>query len=142
MNLLKLAMPAICLLLSACVSDTEDNTAQTDADALNKAAAAQAKAKHDLAESLTGGMLSGAVGKRMDDSDKTQFVQAVSSGKVTEWRNAHTGAQFAVQPAPSHTRRHGENCRDFTIKAIVDGKRQKIYGSACQNNGTWQAMEN
>lgn len=142
MNFYKqLAVPAICLILSACVSDTEDNSAETDAAAVNHAAA-QLKSRQDAAESLTGGLLNGAIGKRMDNTDKTQFVQAVSGGKVTEWRNAHTGAQFAVHPAPGRKGPRGGSCRDFTIKAIVDGKRQKIYGSACQNNGVWRALAN
>jgi surface antigen len=91
---------------------------------------------------LLGGMLGGSVGRSMDQTDRMRAAQALETTPTNQpygWRNPDTGSNYDVVPTRTYSGNSGQPCRDFTTQAVIDGRRQSIYGSACrQPDGTWQ----
>jgi len=95
-----------------------------------------------VAGTLAGGILGKNIGKKMDEADRLKAAQALEkapTGQATAWRNPDSGAQYSVTPTRTFTEK-GEPCRDFTIDATVDGKAEKVNGTACrQADGSWKS---
>jgi len=88
-----------------------------------------------------GAILGGRIGKYMDKQDRLEMQHALETapaGKVVAWRNPDNGNQYRVQP----TRTYYDNnqpCREYTTRAVVAGKTQTVYGTACrQADGSWK----
>ena len=96
-----------------------------------------------LIGAAVGGMLGYIVGNEMDKFDKRQLNQAYEftpSGKTTSWQNPDSGNVYQVTPQPAYT--HPNNpqrpCRQAEILAVIDGKTEKTYTTACRNDaGQW-----
>ncbi len=93
---------------------------------------------------LLGALLGGAVGRSMDTTDRLQAQRALEnspSGEPVKWYNPDNNAQYEVTPTRTYYR--GEQpCREFTTVAVIDGKRETVYGTACrQSDGTWQTQQ-
>jgi surface antigen len=97
-----------------------------------------------VAGTLAGGVLGKHIGKRMDEADRLKAAQALETaptGQATAWRNPDSGAQYNMTPTRTY-QAHGENCRDYTIDATVEGKPEKVQGSACRKaDGTWKTED-
>lgn len=94
---------------------------------------------------VAGAIVGGLIGNSMDSSDHTQMTYAMNNNptnKGTTWRNAKTGATYKIVPTSRMMTIDGHpNCRHFYTTAIINGKKQKVYGVACrQTNGTWKAI--
>lgn len=91
---------------------------------------------------VIGGLLGGAVGKSMDDADRARMTSALErtpTNQVTTWQNPDTGYTYAVKPQKTYTSDNGQPCREYTTTAVIGGKRQQIYGTACrQADGAWK----
>lgn len=96
-----------------------------------------------IAGSLAGAAIGGSIGRTMDDNDRrrvAETLEGVRTGVPNTWRNPDTGAQYSVTPTRTYETSSGP-CREFTTEAIIDGKREKIYGTACrQPDGSWRVM--
>ena len=89
-----------------------------------------------------GGVLGYIVGNEMDKFDHQQLSQAYEtapSGQTTTWVNPDHGNQYQVTPQPAYQGADNQVCRQAEIVAIINGKSQKTYSTACRDmNGNWQ----
>jgi surface antigen len=94
-----------------------------------------------IAGTLAGGYLGNRIGKSMDEKDRMKAAQALETaptGQPTAWRNPDSGATYTVTPTRTYQTSSGP-CRDFTTKAVIDGKEETVNGTACrQPDGTWK----
>ncbi len=94
-----------------------------------------------IAGTLVGAAIGGSIGKTMDDVDRmrmAQTLETVRTGVSSSWRNPDTGNQYAVTPVRTYESSSGP-CREYTIDAIIGGRREKVYGTACrQPDGSWK----
>ena len=92
---------------------------------------------------MLGGAIGGAVGKSMDDTDRLKTAHAletVRTGVPTQWKNPDTGNSYAVVPTKTYETTSGP-CREYVIDAMVGGKMEKVYGTACrQPDGSWKTQ--
>jgi surface antigen len=95
-----------------------------------------------VAGTVAGAMIGGRIGKKMDEADRLKAAQALETtptGQRATWRNPDTGDQYTMTPTRTYEASAGP-CRDYTIDATVDGKPEKVQGSACrQSDGTWKS---
>jgi surface antigen len=93
---------------------------------------------------VAGALIGGHIGKQMDEADRLKAAQALENtptGRHTTWRNPDNGNQYTVTPTRTYEASTGAPCREYTIDATVDGKPDKVKGSACrQADGTWKSM--
>jgi surface antigen len=69
-----------------------------------------------------------------------QTLETVRTGVSSSWRNPDTGNEYTVIPTNTYETASGP-CREYTINAVIDGRTQKVRGTACrQSDGTWQTM--
>jgi len=92
---------------------------------------------------LLGGAIGGAVGKSMDDTDRLKTahsLETVRTGVPSQWKNPDTGNSYAVVPTKTYETASGP-CREYTIDAMVGGKPEKVFGTACrQPDGSWKTQ--
>jgi len=95
-----------------------------------------------IAGAIAGAFVGGAIGKSMDETDKLKTTQALENsptGDSSTWRNPDTGNRYTVTPTHTYETASGP-CRDFTTEAVIDGRKETVYGKACrQPDGTWKA---
>jgi surface antigen len=95
-----------------------------------------------VAGTVAGALIGGNIGKKMDEADRIKAAQALEStptGQRSTWRNPDSGNQYSVTPTRTYEASTGP-CRDYTMDATVDGKPEKVQGSACrQSDGTWKS---
>ncbi len=97
---------------------------------------------------VVGGLFGNAVGKSMEDEDMKEanraFVTATRApvGQTIYWNNSRTGNWGYYRPIrDGHQRFDGYYCREFVTTATINGRTERVYGTACRNpNGTWEAM--
>lgn len=93
---------------------------------------------------LLGGIIGHEIGRRMDETDKYManqaFKRATSAdiGHNIYWENAPTGHSGSVRPIRDGMSSHGLYCREFQSTVYIDGRTEKMYGTACrQRDGSW-----
>ena len=76
---------------------------------------------------------------KMDEADRMNAVRAVQTNETVSWRNEKSGHEFTVKP--TRTFYSGSNiCRDYTLSATIEGRPDKLDGSACkQSDAGWVA---
>lgn len=91
---------------------------------------------------LAGAYLGGSIGKSMDDVDRMRVCRALEGnaiGQPAYWTNERTGANYTVIPTRNVTVEGNPYCREYRTTAVIAGKKQQIFGTACrQPDGTWQ----
>jgi len=96
-----------------------------------------------IAGTLLGAAIGGRVGQSMDETDRmrtAQSLETVRTGVPSSWRNPDTGNQYTVVPTRTYDTNSGP-CREYTVDAIIDGRRDKVYGTACrQPDGSWRVQ--
>jgi len=94
-----------------------------------------------VAGTLAGALIGGHIGQKMDEADRLKAAQALENtptGQPASWKNPDSGDQYTMTPTRTYETSAGP-CRDFTVNAMVDGKPEKVQGSACrQADGTWK----
>ena len=97
-----------------------------------------------IAGALAGAAIGGAVGRTMDDMDRlktAQTLESVRTGVSTAWVNPDTGVQYQVTPTRTYETTVGP-CREYTIDAMIGGRIEQVYGTACrQPDGSWRVIE-
>lgn len=98
--------------------------------------------------SVIGGFFGNMLGQNMDASDQakanTAFNQATDApiGETVYWRNDNNGNWGSYRPMRDGTSNSGEYCREFVTTAVVEGIRERVYGTACRHpNGTWYVVK-
>lgn len=94
------------------------------------------------AGSIAGAVIGNAVGKSMDDTDKLKMNRALENNNVGQpayWNNPKTNTRYQVTPVKNVTVDGNEYCREYQTVANINGKQQKMYGTACrQPDGSWK----
>jgi surface antigen len=92
---------------------------------------------------LAGAAIGGRVGQSMDDTDRMKTalsLENVRTGVNSSWRNPDTGNQYTVTPTRTYSTSSGP-CREYSVEALVDGRRETVYGTACrQPDGSWRTQ--
>ncbi len=96
-----------------------------------------------LIGAAVGTMLGYMVGNEMDKYDREQLnhvYERGTSGKATAWRNPDTGNSYEVMPQPAYAQPETQKvCRQAEIIAVIDGKTERTYTTACRDDyGHWQ----
>jgi len=90
---------------------------------------------------LAGAAIGGSIGHSMAETDKLKTAHAlenVRTGVPTSWKNPDSGNEYVVVPTRTYEAPSGP-CREYTIDAVVAGKKDKLFGTACrQPDGSWQ----
>lgn len=96
-----------------------------------------------IAGTLAGAAIGGAIGHSMDEVDRmrtAQTLETVRTGVPAQWRNPDTGNQYTVVPTRTYETSTGP-CREYTIDAVIGGRPEKVYGTACrQPDGSWRVQ--
>ena len=91
---------------------------------------------------LAGAYIGGSIGSSMDQQDYQQANQSLErypDNQSNSWVNPNSGNEYSVTPTNTYSTNSG-SCREYTTEAVIDGRRETIYGTACrQPDGTWQA---
>lgn len=94
-----------------------------------------------IAGTLAGAAIGGAVGQSMDQTDRlktAQTLETVRTGVPARWVNPDTGNQYTVVPTRTYESTAGP-CREYTIDAVIGGRVEQVYGTACrQPDGSWR----
>ncbi len=104
---------------------------------------------HDTESTLIGAavgtMLGYIVGNEMDKYDREQLNHVYErgvSGQTSSWVNPDKGNQYQVTPQPAYTGANSRVCRKAEVTAIIDGKAEKTYTTACRDDyGQWQLQQ-
>jgi surface antigen len=96
-----------------------------------------------IAGTLAGAAIGGAIGHNMDATDHMRTAQALESvrtGVPARWRNPDTGNDYTVVPTRTYETTSGP-CREYIIDAMISGRKEKVYGTACrQPDGSWRVQ--
>ena len=92
---------------------------------------------------MMGAAIGGAVGKSMDDTDRlkaSHALETVRTGVPSTWQNPDSGNTYTVTPTKTVETSSGP-CREYTIDAMIGGKPEQVYGTACrQADGSWKTQ--
>jgi surface antigen len=70
-----------------------------------------------------------------------QTLETVRTGVPSTWQNPDSGYQYEVTPTRTYETA-GTPCREYTVDAVIGGKREQVYGTACrQADGSWKVMQ-
>jgi surface antigen len=83
------------------------------------------------------------IGNEMDKYDRDRLSGVYERGPSNQrsaWVNPDTGSQYSVTPQPAYSQPStGRVCRQAEINAVIDGKPQRTYSTACRNAyGQWE----
>lgn len=94
-----------------------------------------------IAGTLIGASIGGSIGSYMDETDRIragQTLESVRTGVSSTWRNPDSGVQYQMTPTNTYETAQGP-CREYTMEALIGGKREQVYGTACrQADGSWK----
>jgi surface antigen len=100
------------------------------------------------AGTLLGAFLGNEIGKSLDRADRLhasraqyQALEYTPAGASTQWRNPDSGHYGTVTPTQTYQAAGGEYCREFTHKAMIGGRTEHVYGTACRApDGQWAVV--
>jgi len=83
------------------------------------------------------------IGNEMDKYDRDRLsnvYESAPSNRRSSWVNPDSGNRYAVTPQPAYQdSRSQQVCRRAEINAVIDGKPQRTYSTACRNSyGEWE----
>ncbi len=91
---------------------------------------------------IAGGLIGGQIGDDMDENDRYRAQEALEHSRTNEsysWRNPDNGARYRVTPTRTY-KDDGRHCREYTTEAVIDGRTETVYGTACRTpDGAWEA---
>ncbi len=92
---------------------------------------------------LAGALVGSSIAKSMDQGDNEcvrRALESASDKKQVAWRNPDTGANYRIQPTKTF-QKAGRYCREYTTTAVIAGRTQQTYGTACrQPDGSWELV--
>ncbi len=148
-----LAISAILIvsLLSACANVPTGQKGQVGAmgGAVGGALIGQAighNTEATLIGAAVGTMIGYIFGNEMDKYDREQLNHVYERGVSNQsaaWVNPDSGNQYTVTPQPAYQPTPNKICRKAEIDAVIDGKKQTTYTTACRDEaGHWQLQSN
>lgn len=99
-----------------------------------------------LIGAAVGTMLGYIVGNEMDKYDRQQLnhvYERGTSSQPSSWVNPDTGNQYMVTPQPAYQNPSTQRvCRRAEINAVIDGRQEKTYSTACRDEyGQWELQK-
>ena len=92
---------------------------------------------------ILGAVIGGVIGRSMDRVDQNcvgQALEHAEDGREVHWR-APNGYDYEVVPRRTYTGGNGEYCREYTTTAVINGRADRVYGTACRNaDGSWRLV--
>lgn len=92
---------------------------------------------------LIGANIGANVGRSMDHGDRMRAAQVLETsrtGQATGWVNPDTRNEYVVTPTRTYEQA-GAPCREYTMRAVVGGQPDTVYGTACrQPDGSWRVV--
>lgn len=92
---------------------------------------------------IAGAALGRRIGENFGQRDRREFGHALESnptGNTSSWTNPDTNDSYSVTPTQTYSQ-GDQPCREFTMKANVNGKPDTVRGTACrQPDGTWKVQ--
>ena len=65
-------------------------------------------------------------------------LEYAKTDEPTPWVNPDSETEGTFTPVATHEGPEGQVCREYAIDAIIDGREEVVYGTACrQPDGTW-----
>lgn len=90
-------------------------------------------------------LIGGEIGRSMDQIDRRcagQVLEHAPDNETIVWNNPDQGARYQVTPSGSYNDAEGRYCREYQSTAVVGGKTQQTYGTACrQPDGSWKLVD-
>jgi surface antigen len=97
-----------------------------------------------IAGTIIGAFIGSSIGRTMDEVDRMKTATALETsrtGYTSTWTNPDSGAQYAVTPTRTYATAADQPCREFTMDAWIEGRRETVHGTACrQMDGTWRTI--
>jgi surface antigen len=97
---------------------------------------------------LVGLFVGGKIGRNMDQLDQAcagQVLEHAPDQQTIAWQGQnHDGNQdgYWVTPTRTYEAGDGRYCREYTSDAVIAGRRQQTYGTACrQPDGSWEIVK-
>jgi surface antigen len=85
-----------------------------------------------------------SIGRSMDRVDQNctgQTLEYAPDHVRVSWSDPESGNRYAVTPLRTYPASADRYCREYQTDAIIGGKRQQVYGTACrQPDGSWKMM--
>lgn len=92
---------------------------------------------------IAGVLVGGSIGRSMDEIDQTcaaQVFEHAPDRQPIVWNNPD-GGRYTVVPVRTFEPMPGRYCREYTATAVVAGRPQETYGTACrQPDGSWEIV--
>jgi surface antigen len=136
------------LLLNACATK-EESGALTGAviGGVVGSTAGRGHKNRNLATFLgivAGAMIGSRIGRYMDEQDRMRTQMALEKNPTRQpssWVNPDTGNRYTVTPTRTFETAQGP-CREFTMDAVIGGRTEQVYGTACrQPDGSWKVVK-
>ena len=89
-----------------------------------------------------GSMLGAIIGNEMDKNDRQRLTSSYESGRRSTWVNTTNGNQYTVTPEPTYQNSSNQVCRQAEIDAVIDGKPQRTYSTACRDSQGYWRLQN
>lgn len=92
---------------------------------------------------IIGANIGANVGRSMDAGDRMRTAQVLETsrtGQPSGWVNPDTRNEYTVTPTRTYESQ-GAPCREYTMRAVVGGQPDTVYGTACrQPDGSWRVV--
>ncbi|PIE59544.1 MAG: hypothetical protein CSA32_03470 [Desulfobulbus propionicus] len=149
MKYLALILLLLATLLSACaVAPGQKGQAGAVSGAAAGALLGQAighNTEATLIGAAVGTMVGYIFGNEMDKYDRQQLNHVYERGVSNQpaaWVNPDNGNQYTVTPQPAYQAAPQKICRKAEIQAVIDGRTETTYTTACRDNaGHWQLQQ-
>ena len=97
---------------------------------------------------LVGAFVGGQIGSYMDKTDRLEMSHALESTPTNHsrnWSNPDTDIAYKVTPTKTFYQKDPQGatqpCREYTTTAVIGGKDEQIYGTACRmDDGSWKIV--
>lgn len=94
------------------------------------------------AGTLIGAVIGSNIGGQLDELDRYhagRTLETARTGHSQEWVNPDNGNEYQVTPTKTFHNQQGTPCREFIMDAVVGGRVEQVYGTACrQGDGSWK----
>jgi surface antigen len=134
------------LMLSSCANKGQTVAAGGAAASAPTGQAVGHNIEATLVGAAAGGTLGNILGKEMDKYDREQLnhtYERGTSNQRTSWVNPDNGNQYTVTPQSAYQNPSTNRvCRRAEIEAVVNGKPQRTYSTACRSpSGSWELQQ-
>ena len=102
-----------------------------------------ARAVATIAGGIIGFIIGREIGRSMDESDRYCMgytLDYAADGAAVDWYNPAYDTRYTVTPL-STFQNAGQRCRKYSTVAAIDGRSERVEGTACrQSDGTWKVV--